>query len=314
VKRILIACLYVCIHLVASLPAADKDFNGRWDITVPENDRRRAWWLEIKGAETGKPTGSFIGAPGGDLDQIKEVSITHGELHFIFRKQQSGKPWVGHYRARFVNGKLEGTREVEGESTKWAWTGVRAPKFKSVDPKKLKEGKPVELFNGRDLSGWRPLRPERKIEWTVKDGVTANVPAAVDLVTEQKFWNFRLHAEYRVGPKSNSGIGLRGRYEVQILEDFGKPADTHGNGALYSRILPTRNASKPANEWQTFDITLIENRVTVVLNGINVIDNKEIEGLTAIGIDPNENEPGPIIVQGDHGAVEFRKLTLTPLS
>ncbi len=63
-----------------------------------------------------------------------------------------------------------------------------------------------------------------------------------------------------------------------------------------------------------FDITLVENRVTIVLNGVNIINNKEIDGLTAIGIDPDEGKPGPIIVQGDHGAVEFRKLTLIPLT
>jgi hypothetical protein len=308
VKRI----VFALVSLGASLAAADRDFNGRWDITVPENDRRRAWWLEVMNAESGKPVGSFISAYAGDLNKFDEATIEKGELHLVFRSK-GNRPTVTHLRARYVNGKLEGTREVEGDPVKLSWTGVRAPKFKNIDARKLKEDKPVELFNGKDLAGWRPLRPERKVDWSVKDGVTANAPASVDLVTEQKFWNFKLHADYRVGPKSNSGIGLRGRYEVQILEDYGQPPNSHGNGALYSRIVPTRNASKPANEWQTFDITLIENRVTVILNGVSIIDNQEIDGLTAIGIDPDEGKPGPIIVQGDHGAVEFRKLTLTPL-
>jgi hypothetical protein len=173
--------------------AANNDFNGRWDITVPDNERRRAWWLEVNNAESGKPTGTFISAYAGDLNKIDEATIQNGELHVVFRSKAE-KPTVTHLRARYVNGKLEGTQEVEGNPKKLTWTGVRAPKFKTVDARKLKEGKPVELFNGKDLSGWRPLRPERKIEWTVKDGVTANVPAAVDLVTEQKFWNFKMHA------------------------------------------------------------------------------------------------------------------------
>jgi hypothetical protein len=303
----------VCLSFAALLLGADKDFNGRWDITVPENERRRAWWLEVQNAESGKPTGSFISAYAGDLNKFDEAKIENGELHLVFRSKAK-PPQITHLRARYVNGKLEGTREVEGDPKKLAWTGVRAPKFKTVDPKKLKPGTPVELFNGRDLSGWRPSRPERKMDWTVKDGITANVPAGVDIVSEQKFWNFKLHAEYRVGPKSNSGIGLRGRYEVQIYQDYGQPPDSHGNGALYSRITPTQNASKPANEWQTVDITLVENRVTVILNGITVIDNMEIDGLTAMGIDADESKPGPIVIQGDHGKVEFRKLTLTPLT
>jgi hypothetical protein len=302
----------MCLYVASSLLAANKDFNGRWDITVPQDERRRAWWLEVNNAESGNPTGTFISAYAGDLNKFDEASIQNGELHLVFRSR-GNKPQITHLRAKIVKGKLEGTREAEGTSTKMTFTGVRAPKFKTVDAKKLKPGTPIELFNGKDLSGWRPTRPDRKMEWNVKDGITSNAAGVSDVVTDQKFWNFKLQAEYRVGPKSNSGIGLRGRYEVQILEDYGEPPNTHGNGALYSRILPTQNASKPANEWQTFDITLIENRVTVVLNGINVIDNKEIDGLTAMAIDPDEANPGPLVIQGDHGRVEFRKLTLTPL-
>jgi len=305
--------------LAATASPAPSDFNGRWDITVNEQNRKRAWWLEVLGADTPHPSGSFIGAPGGGLDNLTDLKIQNGELSFsftrVFRYADTARsnPRKGLYRARVVNRKLEGTLQLEGEAEPIRFTGVRAPKFKHVDTGKLHEGRPIELFNGKDLSGWRPLHPDRKVEWKVADGITGNVPGAVDIVTEQKFWNFKLHAEYRVGPKSNSGIGLRGRYEVQILEDYGQPVSLHGNGALYSRILPSVNASKPANEWQTFDITLIGNRVTVVLNGTKIIDDKEIDGLTAVAIDANESEPGPIIIQGDHGAVEFRKLTLTPL-
>ena len=112
---------------------------------------------------------------------------------------------------------------------------------------------------------------------------------------------------------SNSGIGLRGRYEVQILDDFGKPANSHGNGGLYGRFTPAVNASKPPGEWQTMDIRLIGRVVTVTLNGRKIIDKAVIQGLTAIAHDCDEALPGPISIQGDHGAVEFRKLTLTKL-
>lgn len=141
----------------------------------------------------------------------------------------------------------------------------------------------------------------------------ANVAHANNLVSDRSFWNFKLHVEYRVGKDSNSGIGLRGRYEVQILEDYGRPPDRHSNGALYSRIVPAVNASKPAGEWQAYDIRLVGRMVTVVLNDQKVIDKQEIEGLTAIAGNADEGEPGPIILQGDHGPVEFRNIVLTPL-
>jgi hypothetical protein len=299
--------------------AAKTDFNGRWDITVQEENRKRAWWLEVTGAGTPQIAGSFIGAPGGGLDKLTDIKIEGDGLQFSFNRRyrlghgDPNKERKGMYRATLVNGRLEGTLELEGEKEAIQWTGVRAPKFRRVDMSQLREGRPIELFNGSDLTGWRPLHSDRKMEWETTGGIMKNAPGAVDLITEQKFGDFKLHAEYRVGPKSNSGIGLRGRYEVQILEDYGRPVSLHGNGALYSRILPSVNASKPPNEWQTFDITLTGNVVTVVLNGTTIIDNKEIDGLTAVAVDPNEGEPGPIIIQGDHGSVEFRKLTLTPL-
>jgi hypothetical protein len=140
-----------------------------------------------------------------------------------------------------------------------------------------------------------------------------NTPAANNLVSDKKFWNFDLHAEFRVSAETNSGIGLRARYEVQILDDFGKPPNTHGNGALYSRILPAENASRPPGEWQTMDIRLIGRQVSVTLNGKKIIVKQEVEGLTAMASDPNEAEPGPITLQGDHRAVEFRSVVVTPL-
>lgn len=298
-----------CLH-----GAKASDLNGRWDITVPGNDRKRAWWLEIKGADTSSPSGSFIGAPGGGLDQITDMKITNGEASWSFSRPARGntKAWKGVYTARLEGGKLAGTFEEEGKPPQ-KWSGVRAPKFKREDISKLKPGTPVELFNGKSLQGWHALRSNVPMLWKVEDGVMKNAPGTTDIVSDAKFMDFKLHVEYRVGPHSNSGIGLRGRYEVQILEDYGKPPDTHGNGALYSRILPTSNASKPANEWQTVDITLAGNIVDVVLNGVHIIDHKEVDGLTAIAMDPNEAEPGPIVLQGDHGPVEFRKVTLTPL-
>jgi hypothetical protein len=119
--------------------------------------------------------------------------------------------------------------------------------------------------------------------------------------------------KFRIREHSNSGIGLRGRYEIQILDDYGKPPNSHGAGALYSRVVPAANASKPVGEWQTYDIRLVGRTVTVVFNGRKVLDKVHVDGLTAIANNADEGEPGPFIVQGDHSYVEIRKFTVTPL-
>jgi 3-keto-disaccharide hydrolase len=303
----------------AAFPA-DQDFNGRWDISVPSSPAR-AWWLEVNGAGTDAINGLFVGAPGGNMDVIPEIAIRDGELVFAFDKRfQVGsgaqrRPAKGVWRARLVSGKLQGTFAVEGQTEPpTEWIGVRAPVITDKDDGSWREGTPIRLFNGKDLTGWLPLVPGRELGWTVKDGMLTNVARANNLVSEKKFWNFKLRAEFRLAAKSNSGIGLRGRYEVQILDDAGRPIDKHSQGALYSRIPPSVNVSKPAGEWQTYDITLIGRQVTIVLNGTKVIDKGEVEGLTAMGHDPNEGEPGPISLQGDHGPVEFRSLVVTPLT
>jgi hypothetical protein len=300
--------------------AVDKDFNGRWDIKVLNEPRARVWWLEVNYAGTPAIKGSFVGAPGGGVDVIPEIKTKDSALEFVFTKPyERGRNMPvrrGVYTARIVNGKLQGSLEVEGvPSASRKFEGVRAPAIPDKDDGKWKaSGKPVELFNGKDFTGWRPMIAGEALGWEVKDGAMSNKAGANNLVTEEKFWNFDLHVEYKYGAGSNSGIGLRGRYEVQILDDFGKPPDSHGNGGLYGRITPTANASKKPGEWQTVDIRLIGRYVTVTLNGQKIIDKGEIAGLTAMAHDCDEALPGPISIQGDHGAVEFRKLTLTRLT
>jgi len=305
------------LPLVLAFPlfAADAQFNGRWDITVPEEARARAWWMEISGAGTTGLQGKFVGFPGGDMNDIPHLTLQNGELRFSFdyKDFHTGQPMHRDYNARLTaDGELEGRMRSSGGDD-LQWIGVRAPVITDKDDGSWHDGKPVDLFNHKDLAGWQGLIPNLALGWTVKDGAMSNVAGANNLVSDQSFWNFKLHVEFRVGEHSNSGIGFRGRYEVQILEDYGKPPNKHGNGALYSRILPAVNASKPAGEWQAYDIRLVGRTVTVVLNDQKVIDKQEIEGLTAIAGNADEGKPGPLILQGDHGPVEFRNIVLTPL-
>ena len=140
-----------------------------------------------------------------------------------------------------------------------------------------------------------------------------NQAGANNLVSKQKFDNFKIHCEYKLEAKSNSGIYLRGRYELQVLDDFGKEPESHGHMAIYSRVAPAVNASKPAGEWQVMEAVIIGNRVTVTLNGKTVHNNAILAGITGGALDSNEAAPGPIMIQGDHGKVWFRKVTVTPI-
>ncbi len=312
------------LTLLGAVPlfaAGDARFNGRWDITA-QRDTHNAWWLEITGAETDHPAGKFVSAYGGDMNTIQEISITPGELTFGFRRP--GRPGKGRkggmspahlvYKAKLVGNRLEGTFEMEGQQQPpVTWAGVRAPVIKDRDDGSWRKGKPVVLFNGKDLSGWKTIVPTNETGWSIENGVLSTTGKGKDIASDAKFWNFILHVEFKPAEHANSGIGLRGRYEVQVLDDYGRPPNTHGNGALYARILPSENASKPANEWQTYDIRLVGRQVTIVLNGKKIIDKGEVEGLTAIAIDSHEAEPGPIVLQGDHGPVQFRNIVVTPL-
>jgi hypothetical protein len=308
------------IVLLAACPAftADADYNGRWDITANTKPRPRAWWLELNGVGSPNPTGKFVSAYNGDMNNIDSITVEDGVLHFKINRPNRGnqKQALGMiYTARLVNGKLEGTVVAEGQDRPpLPWTGVRAPVIKDKDDGTWKKGEPIALFNGKDMTGWKGLVPGAEVKWTVQDGVLRNAPPTTDIISERSFWNYELHCDFRIIEHSNSGIGLRGRYEIQILEDYGQPPNSHGAGALYSRIAPSINASKPVGEWQSYDIRLVGRTLTVVHNGKKVLDKVEIEGLTAIADNPDEGEPGPFIIQGDHSYVEIKSFVVTPLT
>jgi hypothetical protein len=313
VRSVFVAAVAICCF---GATIDDQDFNGRWDITVSGPSSQRGWWLEVSGAGTDNLKGQFMGAPVGLLDDIPKLSISESELRFAleakFRKDHG--PEKGLYWARLEDGKLKGTFEIEGDpSTYLEWTGVRAPALAEKDDGSWKRGDPVVLFDGHDLTGWQAVPPAHLLGWVVRDGVLIALPGAPDLMSEKKFSNFVLNADYWIEPHTNTGIGLRGRYEVQIADDADRPASNKGTGAILGRIAPTLNAEKPAGEWQMLVVRLVGREVTVVLNGIRVINRQSIDGPTAIALDTNEADPGPILLQGNRGAVQFRRMVVYPL-
>jgi hypothetical protein len=316
--------LYICLAFlfVASVAiaasgailataAGNDQFVGRWDITIPAagENRARYCWLEIT-----KESAGFKGrfnSGGGAVFPLGEFSIENGELKFSHGFGKPAEKLSAVYRVQLKNGQLDGTVTF-GKQSPRAFTGVRGPEWPAKPPKR-KSGKPIDLFNGKDLTGWLGQNTGKPTAWTVQDGAMVNGDGADNIYTEKRFRDFMLEVEFSVAPKSNSGVYLRGRYEIQVMDGAGRPLDVHSQGAVYGFIIPSSNAEKPAGEWQKYEITLVANRVTVVYNGVKIIDNAEIPGITGGALDANEKDPGPIMLQGDHGLVKYRKVQLTPL-
>jgi hypothetical protein len=174
------------------------------------------------------------------------------------------------------------------------------------------------LFNGKDLTGWHLRKPDGHNSWKVEDGILKNIVEkgqhGTDLVGDQKFWNFTVRYDYMVPDNSNSGFYLRGRHEIQILGDHAKGKQTKGgNGAIYQHTEPKEFVSKPGGEWQTVEATMVDDKVTVTLNGKKIHDNVTVERATGSELDTKVNEPGPFFLQGDHGTVWFRNIRVKEL-
>ena len=280
---------------------------GRWDVTVQGPDGPYPSWLEVLLRKETELMGRFVGQFGSNR-HVSEIAYSGGELLVRVPVQYERNKSDLVFKGRLAGDRLEGTTDDEnGRTLKWA--GVRAPGESRVIPK---WGQPVELFNGKDLSGWKLRGTGRGTCWNVADGLMTNTPPCVDIITEQAFEDFTLHASFNIVPKSNSGIYLRGRYEVQIQDDAGRAMDSLRMGGVYGFLRPAINASGQPGAWQTFDITLAGRRITVALNGTTIIHDAEIPGITGGALDSNEAAPGPLMLQGDHGKISFRKIVITP--
>ena len=292
--------------------AADAGFNGKWAIETKPPDRK-AMWLEVNGAGAGEVKGRFVGGVGGRSQPLLDARIVDDVLRFrVARYFDESQTWgKASATARLVGDGVEGTTRIENGAEE-RWAGRRPDVVNDRDDGSWKPAAPVVLFDGKDLSKWRSTKGANG-GWIVDAGVLRNQDKAPNLVSTERFLNFRLHIEFRVAAGSNSGIGLRSRYEVQILDDFGRPESIHGNGAVYSTIKPSLNASLSPESRQSYDITLIGRDVTVELNGKRIINKQTIDGLTAMATDSREAEPGPLTLQGDHGPIEYYEIVVTPL-
>lgn len=290
-----------------TIPEEMKDLIGRWDLKVDKEGKEVPSWLEVKLSGFNALVGAFV-ADAGSNRPVSHIKLQDGKFSFELPPQWEGGEGVFTIEGQLADGGIKGTITSNKGNT-FNFTGVRAPYL--VRTADVAWGEPIELFNGTDLTGWTTFGGDN--QWEVKDGILVNKKAGANLMTDQKFEDFKLTAEFRYPEGGNSGIYLRGRYEVQIEDS---PKDRHPGAlyysAVYGFIAPNAIVANGVGEWNTMEITLKGRLVTIVSNGKTVVTEQEIPGITGGALDSNEGEPGPIYLQGDHSAIEFRKITITP--
>jgi hypothetical protein len=309
------------------------DFLGQWTIDVKGGG---VSWLEVR-QENGYLDGDLLWI-GGSVSPVADIFITGKNLivtttgNVVRTRDENKNPvrtqvitnWLEIEAAgdKMTGNLLSPKRDGTGVDTT-SFTGTKlAPPPAAPDLSAVKFGAPVTLFNGKDLTGWKLIDETQKNGFSVVDGVLSNNPAQTEgqphisygnLRTVDVFNDFNLKLEVSVPEGSNSGVYLRGLYEIQVLDSYKKELDPHNMGAVYSRIKPTVGAEKPAGTWQTLDITLCDRHITVILNGTKIIDNQPVYGPTGGAIISDVNAAGPIYLQGDHGVVQYRNIVLTPI-
>lgn len=298
------------------------------------------WTLEIDGGGVGwlqvDDEAGYLDAAllwrGGSVTPVVNVYFVDDNTLVVTRTQEMSRGEDRkHMITRMYKFKREGDK-LNGVAIEPApdGMGVRKTNFSgwrlpcvgdAPDLSQVKYGEPIELFNGKNLDGWKLINPGSANGFKVVDGVMVNDPVPVEgkrvhygnLRTEGEFEDFKLSLEVNVPEGSNSGVYLRGMYEIQVLDSYGRELDSHHMGGLYSRVSPTVAAEKPAGEWQTMEMILCKRHVTVILNGKTIIDNQPAYGPTGGAIIADVFKPGPIYLQGDHGKVSYRNIVLTPI-
>jgi Domain of Unknown Function (DUF1080) len=307
----IIAATWFVVSSLAGQEPAPPPVVGTWDLTLTARDGRPLpSWLELHVSGNGVLVGRFVGVVGS-VRPISRLTYANDTLRFALPPQWEG----GGADLQFAGvlagdgGGLGGTI-TDPNGTPYPFTAVRAPALRRATPA---WAAPVRLFNGTDLTGWHTVGGAN--QWSAVSGVLTNAKGGANLVTDAVYTDFRLHVEVRYPPRGNSGVYLRGRHEVQVEDSVVSKADaeaTGGLGAIYGFLIPSQNASNGAGKWEMLDVTLVGRRVTVVLNGKRIICEQEIPGPTGGALDSKEGAPGPIMLQGDHGPVEYRNLMITP--
>ncbi|MGH7971227.1 MAG: 3-keto-disaccharide hydrolase, partial [Limisphaerales bacterium] len=320
----------VLLASAVSAVSAQNPYVGEWALTIPGG---AAGWLGVH-ESGGQLEGSMMWG-WGSVEPVDSVKIEADRLvvtrkHEVERKDAQGKTvktsFIETITATVKGDAIHLTSTKPRENGRGDETvhfdGHRQPPVPPApDLSAVKFGDAIELFNGKDLTGWRLTDPHAVSGWSVENGDLVNHPVQEkgkhknygNLRTDREFEDFNLKVEVKVEKGENSGVYVRGIYEVQVADTYGKPLDPHNMGGVYSRITPSVAAEKPPGEWQTLDITFVDRHMTVILNGTRIIDNQPVLGCTGGALWSDVTKPGPIYIQGDHTGIEYRSLVLRPV-
>lgn len=325
-KSILVAVILLTAFF-SNAQNSKKDFYGMWTIDI---DGGSVGWLNVNEDK------GFLDAEllwqGGSVLPVADVYFVEDKTLVVTRTREmkksedrtllSTQTYTFERKGDKLTGfSLEPNRDGMGVST-LKFKGWRLPAVPPApDLSKVKYDTPIQLFNGKDLTGWKLINPKQANGFKVVDGVLVNDPVNPEgqrvnfgnLRTEKEFEDFKLTLEVNVPEHSNSGVYLRGMYEIQVVDSYGAKLDSHNMGGLYSRVKPTVSAEKKGGEWQTMEMILCDRHVTVILNGTKIIDNQPAYGPTGGAMQADVFKAGPIYLQGDHGKVSYRNMVLTPI-
>jgi len=327
--RLMVAMAVVAFASVttAKPTAVPKDLLGYWTLDVDSDEPA---WLRVSevDGELQVAMRLYVGPDG----PYQDARIEDDRLKFTLRQRKLAKGSKVNIAqtvdAVVKNGKLNGvisvTRDDEGATKTKHFTGKKSLDAPTLAPdlSKVKFGHPISLFNGKDLNGWRANETDKKFGWSAEDGLLVNTTPKTDfsatgafanLRTEAEFEDFWLHIEFLIDANRNSGVYLRGMWEAQVVDRDSRMQGLQGVGAIFSRIAPSVQAGKPPGEWQTYDLTIVDGHVTIVLNGVKVIDNQPVGDPTGGAIYTDISAPGPIYLQGDHTSVKYRDIYLAPV-
>ncbi|HEU4850758.1 MAG TPA: DUF1080 domain-containing protein [Telluria sp.] len=306
IARTALAALVLAPLLAAAGPA--QPYLGRWDVTLQAPGREHSSWLEVR-EENGQPRVRMVGR-WGHARWLPQAAIVDGRLRFVSPKEEEGRPDDMVFEGVREGDTLKGTT-TGPDGKPWTWRAERAPALAAG--KAPQWGTPVSLFDGHDLGGWEVLNPAGK-PWRVADGALVSPGAGgTDLRSVATFGDFKLHLEFKYEPGANSGVYLRGRYELQIENDPKPEAHNMRTAGIYGYLAPSTPAPRTPGVWHTYDVTLVGRYVTVVLDGKTVIDNQEIPGITGGALDSHEGSDGPLVLQGsEYGQVAYRNIVITP--